>query len=65
VPFKLDKEKACDHVNWIFFLLYMQRRCGFGEILCDWIAHCIFLMRLFVLVNDTPNVFLFFIFLKK
>jgi hypothetical protein len=27
---KLDIVKAFDHVNWNF-LLYMMRRCGFGE----------------------------------
>jgi hypothetical protein len=26
----MDLEKAYDHVNWDF-LLYMMRRCGFGE----------------------------------
>jgi hypothetical protein len=27
---KMDLEKAYDHVNWDF-LLYMLRKCGFGE----------------------------------
>jgi hypothetical protein len=30
---KLDMEKAYDHVNWNF-LLYLLRRCGFGEKWC-------------------------------
>jgi hypothetical protein len=40
----LDIEKAYDHVN-LEFLLYMLRRCGFGEKWCFWIAHCISLVR--------------------
>jgi hypothetical protein len=51
---KMDLERAYyDHVNWDF-LLYMLRRCGFGEKLCSWIAHCIFSMRFLILANDTP-----------
>jgi len=30
---KIDLEKAYNHVNWNF-LLYMQRRCGFGGKWC-------------------------------
>jgi hypothetical protein len=30
---KLDMEKAYDHVDWSF-LLYLLRRCGFGEKWC-------------------------------
>jgi hypothetical protein len=37
---KLDMEKAYDHVDWSF-LLYLLRRCGFGEKWCSWIQHCI------------------------
>jgi hypothetical protein len=32
VLFKLDIKKAYDHVNWKF-LLYMLKRCGFGEMI--------------------------------
>jgi hypothetical protein len=31
---KLDMEKAYDHVDWNF-LLYLLRRCGFGEKWCS------------------------------
>jgi hypothetical protein len=38
---KMDLEKAYDHVNWGFFLLFMLKRCSFGGKWCSWIAHCI------------------------
>jgi hypothetical protein len=50
---KLDIEKPYDHVNW-YVLLYLLRRCGFGEKLCSWITHCISSVRFSVLVNDNP-----------
>jgi hypothetical protein len=49
----MNLEKAYDHVNWDF-LLYLLRRCGFGEKWCLWIAHCISLVRLSVSVNGSP-----------
>jgi hypothetical protein len=50
---KLDMEKAYDHVNWNF-LLYLLRRCGFGEKWCLWIKQCILTARFLVLINGAP-----------
>jgi hypothetical protein len=47
---KLDMKKAYDHVSWDF-LLYPQRRCGFGQKWCSWIAFCISPTSFFVLIN--------------
>jgi hypothetical protein len=52
----LDIEKAYNHVDWDF-LLYLLRRCGFGEKFCNWIAHCNSSVRFSVLVNDTLSSF--------
>jgi hypothetical protein len=54
---KLDMEKAYDHVDWSF-LMYLLRRCGFGEKWCSWIQHCITSVRFSVLINGAPPVFL-------
>jgi mannosylglycoprotein endo-beta-mannosidase len=51
---KLDIQKAYDHVNWEF-LLYMLRRCGFGDKWCKWIQFCISTVSLSVLVNGNPE----------
>jgi hypothetical protein len=53
---KLDMEKAYDHVDW-GFLMYLLRRCGFGEKWCSWIQHCITSVRFSVLINGVPSGF--------
>jgi hypothetical protein len=54
---KLDMEKAYEHINWEF-LLYLLKRCGFGEKWCSWIAHCVLLVHFFILINDSSSPFL-------
>jgi hypothetical protein len=53
---KLDMEKAYDHVDWSF-LLYLLRRCGFGEKWCSGIKHCILSACFSVLINGVPSGF--------
>ena len=61
---KLDMEKAYDHIDWKF-LLYLLRRCGFGEKWCSWIKRCILITHFFVLINGTPSHFFFFFFFPE
>jgi hypothetical protein len=49
---KLDMKKTYDHVSWDF-LLYMLRRCGFGQKWCSWIAYCISMASFSVLINGS------------
>lgn len=54
---KLDLEKTYDHVNWVF-LLYLLKRCGFGEKWRDWIGHCISTAWFSILINGSlPGFF--------
>lgn len=52
--FKIDLEKAYDHVEWSF-IMYMMRRFGFGDKWCRWIEECISSTSFFVLVNGSPS----------
>jgi hypothetical protein len=44
VLWKLDIEKAYDHINWNF-LMYMMRQCGFSAKWRRWIFSCIYIVR--------------------
>jgi hypothetical protein len=56
VSYKLNMEKAYDHVDWSF-LLYLLRRYGFEEKWCSWIKHRISSARFSVLINGAPSPF--------
>ena len=49
---KLDMEKAYDQVNWDF-LLYLLRRCRFGQKWCFWIPFCISSTSFSILINGS------------
>jgi hypothetical protein len=39
------------------FLLYLLRRCDFGEKWFNWISHCISVVHFSVLINGPPSSF--------
>lgn len=47
VIFKIDQEKACDHVEWEF-VDYIMQRFGFGNIWRSWVLEC---MSFSIIVN--------------
>ena len=55
VLYKLDVEKAYDHINWKF-LIYIQR-CGFFVRWRNLINFCIFTAQFSILVNGCPRGF--------
>ena len=50
VVYKVDIEKAYDHVNWDT-LFYLWDRMGFGERWRRWLKTCVSTVRFSVLVN--------------
>ena len=54
VIFKIDLEKAYDHVEW-HFVDYMLFRFGFGEIWRRWNYECISTTSFSVFVNGSPS----------
>lgn len=53
---KLDIHKAYDHITWNF-LLYILKRCGFGEKWCRWIEFCISTIKYSVIMNGSLEGF--------
>jgi hypothetical protein len=52
---KLDIEKA--YMIMSIGISYLLRRCGFGEKLRSWIAHCISSVFFSLFVNGSPSGF--------
>ena len=55
--YKLDIEKAYNHVNWSCVIAVMDKM-GFGSKWLYWIRWCISMVRFSILVNGTPSAFL-------
>ena len=52
--FKIDLEKAYDHVDWDF-IDYMLGKFGFGAAWKPWMRECISYTSFSVLVNGSPS----------
>lgn len=54
VAYKLDLEKAYDHVDWSC-LLSIMNQMNFGDKWIEWISYCISTVRFSVLINGNPQ----------